>query len=50
MEVEPNIAVLGVTKGIEMVPPHFTDTRVCILITLVVDAMLPVMFTKGKYR
>ena len=50
MEVEPNIAVLGITKVIEMVPPPCTNTRVFILVELVVDAMLPAMVIKGKYR
>lgn len=50
MEVEPNIAVLGVTKGIEIVPPPCTDTRACILIAFMVEAMLPVVVIEGKDR
>lgn len=48
MEVEPNIAVLGVMKGMEIVPPPCMDTIVCILVALMVDSMLPEVVIKGK--
>ena len=43
MEVDPNIDVLGVLEGMEIVPPSCTDMGVSMLATLIVDAMLPVV-------
>jgi len=50
MEVEPNIAVIGVMEGIEMVPPPCTDTSVYKLIVHVMDDTLLVVVIEGKYR
>jgi len=47
MEVDPNIVVLGVIEGMEIVPPPCIDMRVYTLPTLIVDAMLPVVVIEG---
>ena len=46
MEVEPNIEVLGVTEGMEIIPPPCMDTRVCILVVLMVDVVLPTVVSE----
>lgn len=50
MEVEEKIAVLGVIKGVEIVPPPYTDKIVCTLKALIVETMLATMVIEGKYR
>ncbi len=47
MEVDPNIVVLGVTEGMEIVPPPCIDMGFFMLVALVVDAMLPAVVIKG---
>ena len=47
MEVDPNIVVLGVLEGMEIVPPPCTYMGVCMLETLVVDVMLPAVVIEG---
>lgn len=41
MEVDPNIAVLGVIEGMEIAPPPYKYMGFCTLSTLVVDAIVP---------
>lgn len=47
MEVDPNMAVLGVIEGMEIVPTPCTDMGVYMLTTLVVDAMLLAVVIEG---
>ena len=47
MEVDANIDVLGVLEGMEIVPHPYMDMGVCMLATVVVDAMLPVVDIEG---
>jgi len=46
MEVETNIVVLGVLQGMEIVPPPCIDMGVYMLVTLVVDVVLPTVVIK----
>lgn len=48
-DVEPNIAVLGVIEGMEIVPPPCTEKGVCIIVALIVETMLPAVVIEGKY-
>ena len=47
MEVDPNKEVLGVLEGMEIVPPPCKNMGVCMLATLMVDAMLPAVVIEG---
>jgi len=47
MEVEPNIAVLGVIEGVEIVPSPCTNMGVCILIVFFMDVMLTAVVIEG---
>lgn len=49
MEVKPNIVVLGVMEGMEIIPPPCTDKGVFILVALMVEAMLLAVVIEGKY-
>ena len=47
MEVDLNIIMLGVTEGMEIVPPPCTNMGVCMPAALVIDAMFLVVVIVG---